>query len=55
MISFSSPLYSLVNGVSGEQVNAIESANMNLETMNAMREGAAVLKRIHGNLYVISF
>jgi len=34
------------------QVNAIESANMNLETMNAMREGARVLKGIHGNLNI---
>lgn len=33
------------------QVNAIESANMNMETMNAMKKGAAVLKNIHGKLY----
>ncbi|GAA93427.1 uncharacterized protein L969DRAFT_96049 [Mixia osmundae IAM 14324] len=32
------------------QVNAIESANMNMETMRAMQEGANVLKSIHGNL-----
>lgn len=32
------------------QVNAIESANMNLETMVAMKQGANVLKSIHGNL-----
>ncbi|CAH7683047.1 hypothetical protein PPACK8108_LOCUS17043 [Phakopsora pachyrhizi] len=35
------------------QVNAIESANMNLETMQAMRRGADVLKGIHGNLLVL--
>ncbi|POV96261.1 hypothetical protein PSHT_15237 [Puccinia striiformis] len=34
------------------QVNAIESANMNLETMQAMRRGADVLKGIHGNLNI---
>jgi len=32
------------------QVNAIESANMNLETMQAMRRGADALKNIHGSL-----
>lgn len=36
------------------QVNAIESANMNLETMTAMRKGADALKTIHGSLYVVS-
>lgn len=36
------------------QVNAIESANMNLETMTAMRKGADALKTIHGSLYVFS-
>ena len=34
------------------QVNAIESANMNLETMQAMRRGADALKQIHGSLCV---
>jgi hypothetical protein len=34
------------------QVNAIESANMNLETMTAMRKGADALRNIHGSLYV---
>lgn len=34
------------------QVNAIESANINLETMNIMRESAGVLKHIHGKLCV---
>lgn len=34
------------------QVNAIESANMNLETMTAMRRGADALRNIHGSLYV---
>jgi charged multivesicular body protein 4 len=32
------------------QVNALEAANMNMETMRAMKEGAVHLKRIHGNL-----
>ncbi|EPQ27625.1 uncharacterized protein PFL1_04763 [Pseudozyma flocculosa PF-1] len=32
------------------QVNAIESANMNFETMQAMRQGAAALKSIHGSM-----
>jgi charged multivesicular body protein 4 len=32
------------------QVMAIESANMNLETMNAMRAGSEAMKQIHGNL-----
>lgn len=35
------------------QVNAIESANMNLETMTAMRRGADALRNIHGSLCVI--
>ncbi|PWN50472.1 Snf7-domain-containing protein [Violaceomyces palustris] len=34
------------------QVNAIESANMNLETMQAMRRGADALKNIHGSLNI---
>lgn len=34
------------------QVNAIESANMNLETMTAMRRGADALRNIHGSLCV---
>ncbi|KAK0555205.1 ESCRT-III subunit protein snf7 [Tilletia horrida] len=34
------------------QVNAIESANMNLETMQAMRKGAEALKSIHGSLNI---
>lgn len=33
------------------QVNAIESANMNKETLEAMKKGAEVLKGIHGKLY----
>lgn len=32
------------------QVNAIESANMNKETLEAMKKGADVLKGIHGKL-----
>ncbi|BGP05456.1 ESCRT-III subunit protein snf7 [Rhodotorula toruloides] len=34
------------------QVNAIESANMNKETLEAMKQGAEVLKNIHGKLNV---
>lgn len=34
------------------QVNAIESANMNLETMTAMRKGADALRNIHGSLNI---
>ncbi|GAA5895218.1 Snf7 family protein [Sporobolomyces salmoneus] len=34
------------------QVNAIESANMNKETLEAMKKGAEVLKGIHGKLNV---
>lgn len=36
-----------------QQVMAIENANVNLETMNAMRAGAEAMKQIHGNLYVL--
>ncbi|KAI3614620.1 hypothetical protein CBS9595_003891 [Malassezia furfur] len=32
------------------QVNAIENANMNLETMRAMQRGSAALKHIHQNM-----
>ena len=35
-----------------EQVLAIESANVNLEAMNAMREGAKTMKTIHKNMSV---
>lgn len=34
------------------QVHAIESANMNLETMKAMRKGADALRNIHGSLNI---
>ncbi|WFD41500.1 ESCRT-III subunit protein snf7 [Malassezia psittaci] len=34
------------------QVNAIENANMNLETMRAMQRGSAALKNIHQNMCV---
>lgn len=37
-----------------QQVMAIENANVNLETMNAMRSGADAMKAIHGNLLIIS-
>ena len=35
------------------QVNAIESANLNAETMLAMKKGAEALKGIHSNPYVL--
>lgn len=34
------------------QVNTLESANFNQETMAAMKKGSEALKTIHGNLYV---
>jgi len=34
------------------QVNTIESANLNAETMTAMKKGADALKVIHGNLTI---
>lgn len=33
------------------KVNAIETANLNAETMIAMKKGAEALKGIHGNMY----
>lgn len=36
------------------KVNAIESANINATTMEAMKKGADALKTIHGGLYVSS-
>jgi len=35
-------------------VNAIESANLNAETMLAMKKGADALKGIHSSLLVVS-
>lgn len=32
------------------QVMAIENANVNLETMNALRGGAEAMKNIHGSM-----
>lgn len=34
------------------QVNTLESAIFNQETMAAMKQGADVLKAVHGNLFV---
>ncbi len=34
------------------QLRAIESANLNLETVNAMKQGAKAMKNIHGGLTV---
>jgi len=36
------------------QVNALESANLNAETMLAMKKGSEALKGIHTSLYVFS-
>ena len=36
------------------QVNTLESANLNAETMAAMKKASDALKVIHGNMYVIS-
>ena len=36
------------------QVNTIESANLNAETMLAMKKGSDALKAIHGNMSVLS-
>lgn len=33
-------------------MNALESANMNLQTMEAMKRGSEALKGIHGKMYV---
>jgi Snf7 len=35
-----------------QQVFALENANINLETMKAMKAGADAMKGIHGSLYV---
>lgn len=37
------------------QILAIENANVNLETLNAMKVGSAAMKNIHGEMYGISF
>lgn len=34
------------------QLNAIESANLNFETMKAMKQGSKALKHIHGNMNI---
>lgn len=34
-----------------QQVFALENANINLETMKAMQQGASAMKGIHGTLY----
>ena len=36
------------------QVNTLESANLNAETMAAMKKASEALGHIHGNLYVFS-
>ena len=33
------------------QVNTLESANLNAETMAAMKKGSEALKTIHGKMY----
>lgn len=37
------------------QVNTLESANFNQETMAAMKRGADALRVIHGNVYATFF
>lgn len=37
------------------QMMAIENANVNLETMGAMRAGAEAMKNIHGSMYVLNY
>jgi charged multivesicular body protein 4 len=37
------------------QVNTLESANLNAETMAAMKKASEALGHIHGNLYVSSY
>jgi hypothetical protein len=37
------------------QINTLESANINAETMAAMKQGAEALKAIHGKVYVTLF
>lgn len=37
-----------------EQVNALESANINQETLQAMKAGSEALKVIHGSMCVLS-
>lgn len=34
------------------QILAIENANVNLETLNAMKVGSAAMKNIHGEMYI---
>lgn len=36
------------------QINTLESANLNAETMAAMKKASDVLASIHGNMYVFS-
>lgn len=37
------------------QVNTLESANLNAETMAAMKKASEALGHIHGNLYVSTY
>jgi charged multivesicular body protein 4A/B len=36
------------------QVNTLESANLNAETMAAMKKASEALGHIHGNMYVLA-
>ncbi|CAE6411494.1 unnamed protein product [Rhizoctonia solani] len=40
------------SGLGWSQLNAIENANLNAETMAAMKQGAQALRDIHGNLTI---
>jgi len=37
------------------QVNTLESANLNAETMAAMKKASEALGHIHGNMYVLAY
>jgi charged multivesicular body protein 4A/B len=37
------------------QMNTLESANLNAETIAAMKKGAEALKSIHGHMYAQAF
>lgn len=37
------------------QILTIENANINLETLSAMKVGSATMKSIHGEMYIVSY
>lgn len=36
-----------------QQINTLESANLNLETMQVMKKASDVLEQIHGSMLVV--